>query len=102
MSPVTVITLAAQGGTPDCIIGRKIRGPGACCKMESSRQDREAIPIKISKSAHPNKTCMARLGDEGRGTLTGWALPLDEESLTIRLPRRGKSVFPRDKLHPMG
>lgn len=47
MNPVTVITLAPQGGMPDCIIGRKIiKGPGVCCKIMSSRQDREAMPIK--------------------------------------------------------
>jgi hypothetical protein len=72
MNPVTVITRAPQGGMPDCIIERKIiKGPGVCCKKMSSRQVREATPIKISKYAHLNKSCMARLGNEGGGTLTG-------------------------------
>lgn len=47
MNPVTVITLAPQGGMTDCTIERKIiKGPRVCGNIVSSRQDREAVPIK--------------------------------------------------------
>jgi len=47
MNPVTVITLASQGGMTDCTMGRKIiKEPRVCSKIVSSRQDWEAVAIK--------------------------------------------------------